>query len=132
MGISSIRLLRLLGGATRLTTDIPADVGGVSGLADNGLESTPTLLGSGRSALVGKLSVNAGSELVDGLLDKAALGNARTEKDGVDSEKDPRALLEEHCGTENAEPEEDLEKRNKSHGAIIVFLDELSNGLGGS
>ena len=96
------RLLCLLRGSL-LSANVPADVSSIAGLLDNALEGSPTLLGSGRSALVGKLSVNAGSELVDSLLDKAALRNAGTEEDGVDNEQDPRAPLEE-----DAEPEEDL------------------------
>jgi len=126
------RLLGLLGGSSRLATNVPADVGGISSLTNNVLEGSPALLGSGRSALVGKLSVNAGSELVDSLLDEAALRNASAEEDGVDSEEDPGALLEEHGRAEDAEPQEDLEQGDKSHGAIVVLLDELANSLGGS
>lgn len=125
-------LLSLLGGATRLGTDVPADIGGVGSLADDSLEGAPALLGSGRSALVGKLSVNASSKLANGILDKAALCNASAEKDSVDGEQDPGTLLEEEGGTKDAEPEEDLEKRNKCHGAIIILLDKLANGLRGS
>lgn len=125
------RLLCLLGGSL-LAANVPADVGSIGSLADNALEGAPCLLRSGRSALVGKLSVNAGSKLVDGLLDEAALRNAGAEEDGVDSKEDPRALLEEHGRAKNAEPEEDLKQGDKSHGAIVVLLDELANSLGGS
>jgi hypothetical protein len=126
------RLLGLLGGSSGLTTNVPADVGSISSLADNALEGTPSLLRSRGSALVGKLGVNAASELVDSLLDKAALRNAGAEEDGVDSDKDPRALLEEHGRAEDAEPEEDLEQSDQSHGAVIVLFDELANSLGSS
>lgn len=125
------RLLRLLG-CTLLATDILADVGSITSLADDALEGSPGVAGGGRGALVGELGVDPGGQRVDGLLDEAALGNTRAEEDGVDGEQDPRALLEEERRAEHAEPETDLEEGNERHGAVIVLLDELANGLRGT
>lgn len=115
-----------------MSTNIPADVGRIRGLADDVLEGSPTLAGGRGSALVGKLGINTSSQLVDGVLDEAALRNAGTEEDGVDGEQDPGPFLEEKRGANNAEPEGNLEHGDEGHGAIIVLLDELANGLGGS
>lgn len=109
------RLLRLLGGALLLSTDILADVRSIASLADDALEGAPGVAGCGRGALVGELGIDAGGQRVDGLLDEAALCNAGAEEDGVDSEEDPAALLEEKCGAEDAEPEGDLEEGNERH-----------------
>jgi hypothetical protein len=106
------RLLRLLRSSTRLSTNIPADIGSIGSLLDDTLEGVPSILSSRRRALVGKLSVDATSQLVNSLLDKAALSDAGAEEDGVDGEQDPRALLEEERRADDAEPEEDLEQGN--------------------
>lgn len=83
------RLLGLLGGSTGLGADVLADVGRISSLADNVLESCPALTSGRGSALVGQLSINAGSDLVDSFLDKATLRVAGAEEDGVNSDEDP-------------------------------------------
>lgn len=121
-------LLRFLG-RTLSTTDITVDVSGVGRLPEDVLDSSPTLSNGRRSALVGELGINARRELGNGTLDKAALSIAGAEEDGVDNEKDPGALLEEEGGANNTEPQGDLEDGNKCHGAIVVLLDELANGV---
>jgi len=86
--------MRLLGHGALLPTHIPADISSVCRLLDDIFESSPGLTSSRRRALIGKLCVNASSELGDGVLDEAALCVTSTEKDSVDNNEDPRALLE--------------------------------------
>lgn len=124
-------LLGLLWGALG-TTNILADVSRVTSLADDTLEGVPALASGRWSALVGKLSVDPSSDIVDSLLDEAALGNTGAEEDSVDNKQDPGTLLEEESRSEDAEPKGNLEKRNEGHRSIIVLLDELANHLRGS
>src|SRR5690348_3799907 len=76
-------LVRLLGAGLLLSTNVLADVGSISGLPDDVLEGAPALASGRRSALVGELSIDTGSELGDGTLHEGALRIAGTEKDGV-------------------------------------------------
>jgi hypothetical protein len=124
-----MHLLRFLGHSTLLASDVAADIREIRGLLNTGLERAPSLARNRWRALVGELGINSGSELSDGTLDEAALGDASTEEDGVDGHQDPRALLEEQSRSEDAEPESDLEDSNECHAAIVVLLDELSNRL---
>ena len=128
----SKRLLGLLGGSAGLVADVLADVGRISSLANDVLEGSPALTSSRGSALVGELGINAGSDLVDSVLDEAALSVAGAEEDSVDSEQNPRALLEDESRSNNTEPKGDLEESDQSHASIVVLLDELANGLGES
>lgn len=88
-------LLRFLGHSALLSAHVPANVSGICGLCDDSLERCPDLPGNWRSALVRKLSIDSGGQLGDGALDEGALSSTRAEEDGVDDDKDPRALLEE-------------------------------------
>jgi len=125
-------LLRFFGCSAGLATNIAADIRGISSLTHDILERGPSLASSRWRALVGELHIDACRELADGLLDKAALGNAGAEENGVDEQQDPGAFLEEQRGANDAEPEGNLEHGNEGHGPIIVLFDESANGLGGA
>lgn len=130
--LRSTHLLRLLGGALLLSTDVPADISRICRLADDVLEGAPRIASRRRCALVRKLRVNTGRELVNRLLDEAALCNTGAEEDGVDGKKDPAALLEQQRGADNAEPQCNLEHGYERHAAVVVLLDKLANSLGGA
>jgi len=76
-------------------------------------------------------------QLTERALNEARLSESCAEEGGVDGDQDPRTLLEGDGGEEDTAPEKDLEDSNKTHGGVIVFLDELANhvsvwaGLGG-
>lgn len=127
-----MRHLLCLLGSTGLATNVPADVGRISSLADDTLEGVPALASSRWGTLVGKLSIDASSKLVNGFLDEAALRNAGAEKDGVNRQQDPRTSLEKKRGTNNAEPESNFKHGNERHGAVIILLDKFADSLGSS
>lgn len=124
------RLLGLLGDTLLLGASVAVDVSQVSGLLDAILETTPALSDGRREVLTVGNSVTASAELVDGRLHKGALVETGSEEDGVDSDQNPRALLEEESREEQTEPESDLEDSNKGHGRIVVVLNEVANGVG--
>lgn len=121
--------MRLLGAGLLLSTNVLADVGSISGLPDDVLEGAPALASGRRSALVGELSIDTGSELGDGTLHEGALRIAGTEKDGVHDKQDPRTLLEEQRRAEDTEPKGDFEDSDKRHASVIVLLHEFANSI---
>lgn len=122
--------MRFLGSGLLLSADVLADVSSLGSLTDDVLEGTPGLASGWRSALVGKLGIDAGGKLGNGTLDEGALSVAGTEEDGVDNDQDPRSLLEEKGRAEHAEPKGNLEDSNKGHAAVVVLLYELANSIG--
>jgi hypothetical protein len=62
-------------------------------------------------------------------LNESALSEASTEEGGVDSDQNPRTLLECDSREEKTAPEQDFEDSDEAHGSIIVFLDELANHI---
>ena len=122
-------LLGLLGNTLLLSTSVAVDVSHVSGLLDTTLETTPALSDGRRQVLAVGNSVTASAQLVDGGLHEGALVEASSEEDSVDSEQNPRALLEEKTREEQTEPESDLENSDKGHGRIVVVLNEVANGV---
>jgi len=91
------------------------------------LDTLPNLSCNGRSRLSTNERINSGLELSELALNEAGLSESCAEEGSVDSDQDPGALAEGHSGEEETAPEEDFEDSNKSHGGIIVFLDELAN-----
>jgi hypothetical protein len=123
-------LLGLLGDTLLLSTGVAVDVSQISGLLDTALETTPGLSDGRREVLTSGNGVTTSAELVDGRLHKGALVEASSKEDGVDSDQDPRALLEEEGREAQTEPQSDLEDSDKSHGRIVVVLNEVANGVG--
>lgn len=123
-------LLGLLGNTLLLGTSVAVDVSQVSGLLDTALETTPGLSDGRGQVLAGSNGITASAQLVDGRLHEGALVEASSEENGVDSNQDPRALLEEESREAQTEPESNLENSDKSHGRIVVVLNEIANGIG--
>jgi hypothetical protein len=123
-------LLGLLGDTLLLSTSVAVDVSQISGLLDTALETTPGLSDGRRQVLTSGNGITTSAELVDGRLHKGALVEASSKEDGVDSDQDPRALLEEESREAQTEPQSDLEDSDKSHGRIVVVLNEVANGVG--
>jgi len=124
-----MHLLGLLGLLWLSTTSVAVDVGEVGGLLDTALDGLPSLTDSWWHVLSVGNGITTGAELVDGTLDKGALVEASAEEDGVDDDEDPGTLLEENGGTEETEPEDDLEDGDNSHAEVVVVLDEVTNGV---
>ena len=122
-------LLGLLGNTLLLSTSVTVDVSQVSALLDTTLDSTPALSDGRRQVLAVGNSVTASAQLVDGRLHEGALVEAGSEEDGVDSNQDPRALLEKESRDAQTEPESNLEDSDKGHGRIVVVLNEVTNGV---
>lgn len=87
--------------------------------------------GDGWGGLGTDQAVDSSLELLELTLHEAALGEARAEEGSVDGDQDPRASLEGDGGEKETAPEEDLKDGYETHGGVIVFLDELANGVGG-
>jgi hypothetical protein len=98
-------------------------------LMHNAFECFPSLANQRRGALVGDRSVNPGSSMVHSTLDKGALRVSRTEESQVGQEQHPASLGEGKGRQDEAEQESKLERGDEIHAAVIVLLDELSNGL---
>lgn len=111
-------------------SDKAVDVSGVCNLTNNTLDLLPDASNGRRSALVRQSTIGAGSELSDSALHKGALRVAHSEEDGVDAKENPGAFGEGDSGEDEAEEEENLEDGDERHAAVIVLLDEASNGLG--
>lgn len=111
-------------------SDKAVDVGGICNLTNHALDLLPDASNGRRSALVGQGAVGTGSELSNGALHKGALRMAHSEEDGVDAKENPGTLGEGDGREDETEEEENLEDGDKGHAAIVVLLDEASNGLG--
>ena len=75
-------------------------------------------------------AVNSCLQLSELTLNEATLSEACAEECSVDSGQDPGASAKCNGGHEKAAPEEDFENSDESHGKVIVFLDEFTNGIG--
>lgn len=121
------RLRSLLGRAS--TAGVAAQLGGIAELASVVLDGIPDLAGDGRGALGGHERVDPDGKLAERGLDVAILGVSATEEDGVETEKDPGAALEENGRQNDAEPEQNLEARDDGHGRVVVLLDKGANSV---
>jgi len=90
------------------TLSISSRVRRVRSLRDQPFDSVPCLPDSWWCTLVRNSSINPGSHLVDGALDKGALSKPSAEEDSVQCQHDPRALDEEQRLDEEMEPQENL------------------------
>ena len=120
-------LLSLLGSS--LLSGITVDVSQIRSLLNSALDSVPTLANSWRQVLAVGNGVTASCQVVDSLLDKGALRKSSPYEHSVDDDEDPGALLEEEGRTKQTEPESNLKDSNKSHGAVVVVLDKVTNGV---
>lgn len=124
------RLLGLLGGT--LLTSIAVDVSQVGSLLNATLDRGPDLTNRRGKILAVGNGITTSSQLIDGLLDKGALCEASPHEDSVDGNENPRALGEEDSGEKKTEPKSNLKDSNKGHGAVVVVLDKVTNGIGKS
>jgi len=68
----------------------------------------------GRYVGVLNLLVDSGRELTERTLNELALGEACSQEDSVDTQKNPRALAECQSGEEEADPQQDLKLATKN------------------
>lgn len=124
-----MRLLRLLGSGL-LAAQVLLDISGINGLSRDALEGLPALTNGGGSVLMRGVGVEASGVLLNGTLNEGALREASTEEGSVDDEENPAALAEGESRADEAEPEEQFEAGNDGHAGVVVFLDELADGVG--
>lgn len=117
-------LRSLLGGAA---TDVAVDVGRIVELLGAILDAVPHAAGGGRGALCTNELVDARAHLSDRGLDVRALREASSEEDGVDTDENPRAALEQNRREKQADPKKDLKAGDNGHGRVVVLLDEGTN-----
>lgn len=120
-------LLRLL--LRSGTTGVSPQVCGFNSLAANAFDSLPSLSDSRRHVGVLDLLVDSGTELAKSSLNKIALLVTGAKEEGVDGQQNPSTLGESQGREKEPRPESNLEGGHQSHGGIIVFFDELSNGI---
>lgn len=68
--------------------------------------------------------------LLESVLNKVALAETCAEEDGVDAQQDPATSAKGDGRHEQTDPEEDFETGDEHHAGVIVFLNELADGVG--
>lgn len=125
---STIHLLGLLG-CSLSTSEVALYIGLVVDLLKNSLGGVPRLTGGWRYVLALSKGITTSTELLNHALHERALADTGAQEDGVEDENDPAALSKDDGGSENAEPEGELETGDYGHAGVIVVLDEATNGV---
>jgi len=123
----SSHLLRLLRGLR--ARDIAVNISLVVGLLEDVLGGLPTRADRRWDVLTVGVLVTAGGDLLDHALDESALADAGAQEHGVEHEDDPASLGEDDRREQNAEPKCELETGDEGHAGVVVFADELGDGL---
>lgn len=106
-----------------------SNIGSIVEFSGGTLNGIPDLSGNWWSRLGTNKAVDSGLQLPELSLNEAALSESSTEESSVNGDQDPRSPGEEDRGKEDSGPKEDLKDGDKTHGGIIIFLDEPSNHI---
>lgn len=112
-----------------LSLHILIEIRRIMHLASHTLDILPHTLRRRRDILSVGHSITPSTHLPDHALHKRALRYPRPQKDSIDHQQDPAALLEQDGGTQDPEPEEHLQRSDDRHTGVVVVLNKATDVL---
>jgi hypothetical protein len=106
-----------------------ANIGDIVEGACSTLNAIPNLSSCRWGTLRTNKRIYSGGQVAELPLDEAALGETCAEEGSVDGDQNPGSFGENEGSAQNTEPKGNLEDGYETHGKIIVFLDEPSDGV---